>query len=233
MQILIVDKQLLACRRETTIFEEDHIITSRFEVSPGKFVSFLPIYGVPHCPGNRSGVSQSSENATETMTQDLGLECTIYHHWDAMEKHIISRHGSKGGRIIHGMYTSPHDQLHVQGIAIVKDMGIHSDYDMVVSKIDLGIQRFDISKEKEEQIDFRHIMNILVALKPGHDHPTLNENVYEGREFKLQKELYLCLQEVTLDPQLPFINQVTTIQTQLEILEQEIIAKFKASNTPE
>jgi flagellar biosynthesis/type III secretory pathway chaperone len=36
-----------------------------------------------------------------------------------------------------------------------------------------------------------------------------------------------------LDPQLPFIKQVTTIQTQLETLEQEIIAKTEASITPE
>jgi hypothetical protein len=65
-------------------------------------------------------------------------------------------------------------------IAIVKDTGIHSDHNMVVSKIDLGIQRFDISKEKKERIDFCHIMNIPVALNSGHDHPTLNENAYKG-----------------------------------------------------
>ncbi len=46
---------------------------------------------------------------------------------------------------------------------------------MFISKCDLGLEKFEISKEKEEQFDFHHIMNIPVAIKTGDDHPSLNE----------------------------------------------------------
>jgi hypothetical protein len=35
--------------------------------------------------------------------EDIGLQCMIYKHWNEIERPIISRHGSKGGRFIDGM----------------------------------------------------------------------------------------------------------------------------------
>jgi hypothetical protein len=48
LQIVIFDKQLLACHRETTAFEEGRIICSRFQISKTQYVSFIPVYGIPH-----------------------------------------------------------------------------------------------------------------------------------------------------------------------------------------
>jgi hypothetical protein len=81
------------------------------------------------------------------------------------------------------MYTTNRDLIHVTGITIVQDTGILSDHDMVISKIELGIEKFNISNKKEERFDFRQIMNIPVVLKTGSDHPTINENVFHGADF--------------------------------------------------
>jgi hypothetical protein len=51
--ILIIDKQLATCIRNTTVHEEGHIIHTRMEVSSRKFVNFVSVYGYPHSPDNR------------------------------------------------------------------------------------------------------------------------------------------------------------------------------------
>jgi len=286
LQIIIIDKQLSACHRETTIYEEGRIIKTRLEISSGNYVTFLPVYGVPHFSGNRNHQDPNENTKLQTMQsvqdqlrllatkalcdndliyifgdlqdtpdmsknfhygsnriakhplgiiatcESINLECTIYHHWDAMEKPIISRHGSKGGRFIDGMYTSSKGLSHVLGITIIKDTGIYSDHDLVISKIDLGIKKFDISNDKEERIDFRSIMNIPVAISPEHDHPTLNTKVYKGREFKLQKELFDRIQDVAHDPKLRFIDQIGEVELELKELEKRIIDKTKATMSP-
>ena len=52
------------------------------------------------------------------------------------------------------MYTTAQGLNYVTGITIVQDTGILSDHDMVISKLDLGIESFSISTEKEEWFNF-------------------------------------------------------------------------------
>ena len=75
---------------------------------------------------------------------------------------IISRHGSKGGQFIDGMYACSKGLEKITGIFIVEDAGIHSDHDLIISKIDMGIIPYEINKAKEERIDFKRIMGIPV-----------------------------------------------------------------------
>jgi hypothetical protein len=102
--------------------------------------------------------------------EDFGLTCSIYAHVETKKHPIISHHGSKGGRFIDGMYTSNVSLADILGISIIEDAGIHSDHDLVVSKIDLGIEQFQINKEQEERFDFKSIMNTPVILKADADH---------------------------------------------------------------
>jgi hypothetical protein len=48
-----------------------------------------------------------------------------------MERPIIFRHGSKGGRFIDGMYITKQELTQVTGITIIQDTGIYSDHDLV------------------------------------------------------------------------------------------------------
>ena len=90
----------------------------------------------------------------------MGLICSVYQFSDTLEKPIVSRHGTKGGRFIDGTYTCLEGLAKVNGITIIRDSGISSDHDLVISKIDLGIKQFQISKDREERINFRQIMYI-------------------------------------------------------------------------
>jgi len=58
LQLIIVDKQLSACYRDSTIYEDGRIIHSRFEVSHGKYSNFISVYGIPHFLGQH----QDDEN---------------------------------------------------------------------------------------------------------------------------------------------------------------------------
>jgi len=55
-------------------------------------------YGSCRIPKHPLGIVKICENS--------GLTCSIYQHFDTLEKPIISRHGVKGGRFIDGMFTS-------------------------------------------------------------------------------------------------------------------------------
>jgi len=165
--------------------------------------------------------------------EDLGLECTIFQHWHTLDKPIISRHGSRGGRFIDGMYTTKIGLQYSIGITIVQDTGILSDHDMIINKFDLGIEKFEISKEKEERIDFKSIMNIPVAFKPNQNHPSLNENVFHGTEFRLHSELYKQIQDIIYEPQLRFIERIEEVKSYLEQFEKQIIDRTKNSITLE
>jgi hypothetical protein len=165
LQIIVIDKQLFACHRETKIFEDGRIIKCRFEVSERQFVTFIPVYGVPHSSKKseqyipeineengeirklqtmlrvqqqlQSLLSTAIENSDFLYVfgdlqdtpdnsalfhygscriskhplgivktcEDLGLICSVYDHINTMEQPITSRHGSKGGRFIDGMYS--------------------------------------------------------------------------------------------------------------------------------
>ncbi len=54
LQILIIDKQLTACHCETMVFEEGRVMKSRFEVSMNNYVTFVPVYGIPHSGGEKN-----------------------------------------------------------------------------------------------------------------------------------------------------------------------------------
>ena len=51
LQILIIDKQLSACHRETKVFEEGRVMQCQFEIAKGQHAVFVPVYGVPHSYG--------------------------------------------------------------------------------------------------------------------------------------------------------------------------------------
>jgi hypothetical protein len=107
-----------------------------------------------------------------------------------MEMPIISRRGYKGGRFIDGMYTTQQGSKHITGISIIKDSGICLNHDLIISKIDLGLEQYAVDMATEERIDFRSIMNIPVHMCHDNDHPTLNINVFKGADFKNQSTLY-------------------------------------------
>ena len=52
LQILIMDKQLLACHHETSTHMEGRIITSHFQIDERQFVIFIAVYGIPHSGNN-------------------------------------------------------------------------------------------------------------------------------------------------------------------------------------
>ena len=53
LQIVIIDKQLAASLRDSTISEEGRIIRLNFEVAANQFANFVAVYGYPHSPRNR------------------------------------------------------------------------------------------------------------------------------------------------------------------------------------
>jgi hypothetical protein len=53
LQILLIDKQLIACHRITNVYEDGRIIQCRLEISENQFVSLLPVYGIPHAGGEK------------------------------------------------------------------------------------------------------------------------------------------------------------------------------------
>jgi len=165
--------------------------------------------------------------------EDLGLQCTIDHHWDTMDRPIISRHGSKGGRFIDRMYTMKQGLTQVTGITIIQDTGIYSDHDHIISKLDLGIIKFKISKDKEEQFDFCSVMNTPVSIRQGQNHPSLSDTIFKGMEFKKHAALYHTIQRTIKDPKHNFLNRVQDIKRQLEEFEREIISRTKNSIGPE
>ena len=164
--------------------------------------------------------------------EEFGLICTIYQHMHSMNLPIVSRHGTKGGRYIDGMYTTTQALIHITGITIVQDTGIPSDHDMILSKIDLGIRKFQISKDKEERIDYRQILNIPVFTPNGQHHPTLSETIYHGDNYRHHKDLYTRIQTTINDPKHEFLGQIKRVQRNLEELKQTIITRTQNTITP-
>jgi hypothetical protein len=167
------------------------------------------------------------------LCESLGFQCTIYQHLHSMEKPIISHHGSKGGRFIDSMYTSDDGLVFVRGITIVQDTGILSDHDMVINKIDLGIETPAPNLEKEERINFGQIMNIPVIIKPGHNHPVINDSVYKRTEYKTYEKLYLDLQETITKSPTNHISNIQEVMKDLQSFESELIHRTLATISPE
>jgi len=290
LQIIIIDKQLLACHRETISYKQGRIITSHFQITDKQFVTFVATYGIPHSGNDRrytrlKAIEENEilqemrsiqeiikdiiENARKSKDiifiygdlqdtpdnsknfhygkcripkhplgitktcEDMGLSCTIYQHMESLDKPIIFRHGTKGGRFIDGMYTCHQGLERVMGITIVNDTGINSDHMLVVSNIDLGIQKFELSTDREERIDFRRIMNIPMHIKCGETHPSSNTNIYKGADFRVHAQLYDAIQKACKDPNKNYMNKIIELQTGLQELELNVIAKTKANKSEE
>jgi hypothetical protein len=174
-------------------------------------------YGRTRLPKHPLGIVSACE--------ELGLTCSIYQHIDNLEKPVISRQGLKGGRFIDGMYTCTQGLEKILGIHIIKDTGVFSDHLLVVSKIDLGIEKFDVCNEREERIDFRRLMNIPMHIKKGDIHHTLNTNIYKGEDFRMHAKLYDNIQETVHDGSKHFLERITNISTTLKNLEKDVILR--------
>jgi hypothetical protein len=159
--------------------------------------------------------------------EDFGLTCTIYPHMHNMEKPIISRHGTKGGRFIDSMYANHQGINCVNGISIIQDTGIPSDHDMVISKIDIGISKFEVCKDKEQRIDFQQNMNIPIRITAGQNHPMINELVFKGMDFMHHEKLYRQLQEITRNKEFLYEERITNIRDTLIRLEKITILRTK------
>jgi len=286
-QIVIIDKRLSPCHKDTKTYLEGRICCSKFELSANKYVEFVTTYGYPHSPKNRNipatddetvlrgmrelsqqlqqiirkaqkenimifvfGDLQDTPDGSKNFTygpsriskhplgiiktcEDMGMLCTIYQHLESLERPVISRHGPKGGRFIDGMYTFPSYLSCILGIIIVHDTGIYSDHNLIISKCDLKIEKYEISKQKEERIDFRQIMSIPMSIKHGTDHPSLREDKYKGEEFYHQAKLYQKIQKVVKDPKLGFHDRITDIKRKVENLEKNIIAITRDTISPQ
>jgi hypothetical protein len=104
---------------------------------------------------------------------------------------------------------------------------------LVVSNIDLGIQKIELSTDREERIDFRRIMNIPMHIKCGETHPSLNTNIYKGADFRVHAQLYDAIQKACKDPNKNYMNKIIELQTGLQELELNVIAKTKANKSEE
>ena len=182
-------------------------------------------YGTCRIPKHPLGIVKICEN--------LNLTCSIYNHMETLEKPIISRHGTKGGRFIDAMYTCSAGLEKITGITIISDAGINSDHAMIINKIDLGIQNFKISTKKEERIDFKRIMNIPVKLKKGDLHPTLNDQVYKGTEFARHAALFYDMEKIIEDPANGYMERIKSIHQDLERMESDVINRTKTQITVE
>jgi len=66
LQLIIFDQQLATCHQETKVYDNGRIINSRFEISGGKYVNFIAVYGIPHSPENHISIQNNigDENTT-------------------------------------------------------------------------------------------------------------------------------------------------------------------------
>jgi len=147
---------LLACHQETISYKQGQIMTSHFQITDKKSVTFVATYGIPHSCNDRrySRLEATEENeklqemkSIQEIIKDIienaskskdiifiygdlqdapdnsknfhygkcripkhllgitktceymGLSCTIYQHMESLDKPIISRNGTKGGRL--------------------------------------------------------------------------------------------------------------------------------------
>jgi len=77
VQILIIDKQIATCLRETETHLEGRLIATRFEITRGKYVNFISLYGFPHSPNNRSKHNIDEQNENEIIQEMRKLRNTL------------------------------------------------------------------------------------------------------------------------------------------------------------
>ncbi len=146
-----------------------------------------------------------------------------------MPKPITSRHGTKGGRFIDGMYTNKQGLQYVMGITFISDTGIFSDHDLVITKCDLGLQLFKLNNAKEERIDFRSILNIPITWKENATHPSIADSVFKGIQFQQHAALYNRLQQVCKKPEYRITTKIEQILQWLEDYEKILIHRTQTT----
>jgi len=67
LQIIIIDKRLTACYVNNVQHYEGHIISTRFEISLGKYVDLISVYGYPHSPNSRSNQKLDENSILQNM----------------------------------------------------------------------------------------------------------------------------------------------------------------------
>jgi len=77
VQILIIDKQIATCLRETETHLEGRLIATRFEITRGKYVNFISLYGFPHSPNNRSKHNIDEQDENEIIQEMRKLRNTL------------------------------------------------------------------------------------------------------------------------------------------------------------
>jgi hypothetical protein len=205
-----------------TTNKEDIYVFGDLQDTPDNKKNFN--YGTCRIPKHPLGITKTFE--------DSNLSCTAYKHLDSLNKPVISRHGMKGGRFIDGMYACNQGLQKVMGISITSDTRINSDHLLVVSKIDLGIETHSPRDKQEERIDFRRIMNIPVRIIPGNTHPSLDDNVYKGADYKIHAALFHNIQKIVANPS-EFKDRIQKVHDQLRTLKQNIVGRTKNSITSE
>ncbi len=183
------------------------------------------------CGGSKCRIPKHPLGIVKTC-EDSNLSCTAYKHLGSLSKPIISRHGMKGGRFIDGMYACNQGLQKIMGISIISDTGINSDHLLVVSKIDLGIETHNPRDKQEERIDFRRILNIPVRIIPGNTHPSLDDTVYKGADYKIHAALFHNIQKIVANPS-EFHDRIQKVHDQLRTLIQNIVGRTKNSITIE
>lgn len=84
---------------------------------------------------------------------------------------------------------------------MISDVGISLDHMLVINKINLGIENYEISKNHEDWVYFKRIMNIPVHVKAN---PSLNENVYKRADFWVHEQLYNNFKKTAISPSTGF-----------------------------
>jgi hypothetical protein len=75
-------------------------------------------------------------------------------------------------------------------------------------------------------------MNIPVISHYINEHPVLNENVFQGSDYRQHAALYNSIQQIVEDPTSNIHTRIEDIQQQLQNFELEIIDRTKSSITP-
>jgi hypothetical protein len=120
-QIVIVVKQLLACHQETKVFEDGRIMKCRFEITENQFVTFIPVYGIPH--SSNMNETNSTENTRENkrlqsmlqiQTQLQAIISTAIHQTDLLHVFGDLQDAPDNSKLFH--YGSCHLAKHPLGI---------------------------------------------------------------------------------------------------------------------
>mmetsp|Transcript_10062 Transcript_10062/g.14539 ORF Transcript_10062/g.14539 Transcript_10062/m.14539 type:complete len:89 (-) Transcript_10062:4040-4306(-) len=73
---------LYACHRETNVFEEGRVLQCRFEIAEKQYVTFAPVYGVPHSSAkNVTYQPADTSQTTYTCLEIYRIRPTTQHYF--------------------------------------------------------------------------------------------------------------------------------------------------------